>query len=88
MRWTKAGPILTWKAPKAKKWGDVVNKYAIYRFAKHEKVDINDVTKLQKITYEDSFRLPYDKSQSYTYVVTALDRVGNESKIQKIKVKM
>ena len=88
MRWTETGPVLTWKAPKAKKWGDVVNKYAIYRFAKHEKVDINDVTKLQKITYEDSFRLPYDKSKSYTYVVTALDRVGNESKIQKIKVKM
>lgn len=88
MRWTEEGPILTWKAPKAKKWGDVVNKYAIYRFEKHEKIDINDVSKLQKITYDDFIKLSYDKSKSYIYVVTGLDRVGNESKIQKIKVKM
>ena len=38
--WTEKGPLLVWKAPKAskKKWGDQVNRFAIYRFEKGAKV--------------------------------------------------
>ena len=35
------------------------------------------------------YRLPYDKGdKKFIYVVTALDRVGNESKGKKVKVKL
>lgn len=88
--WTADGPMLHWKAPKAskKKWGDAVNRFAIYRFEKGAKVDLSDVTALQCVTYSDSYKVPFVKDERYVYVVTALDRVGNESKGKKVKVKL
>ena len=88
--WTAAGPVLTWKAPKAgkKKWGDVANRFAIYRFAKGAKVNLNDVSALQAVIYDTQYPVPYVKDQKYVYVVTALDRVGNESKGKKVQVKL
>ena len=86
--WTADGPVLTWKAPKAKKWGDEVNRFAIYRFEKGEKVNLNDVSKLVKVTYDNTWKVPYVKDGKATYVVTSIDRVGNESKGKKKTVKM
>ena len=81
--------MLYWSAPKAKKWGDEARRYVIYRFAKGEKVNLADASKIVKITYDTYYRLPYDGgTDKYTYVVTALDRVGNESKGAKRKVKL
>ena len=41
------------------------------------------------ITSDCHFRLPYTKGkEKYTYVVTALDRLQNESKPVKVKVKL
>jgi hypothetical protein len=89
MVWTSDGPMLFWKAPKAKKWGDEVNKYVVYRFAKGEKIDLEDPSKIVKITYDIPVKLPYvDGKTKYTYVVTALDRVGNESKGKKKTLKL
>lgn len=89
LKWTENGPTLTWKAAKAKKWGDVTNRYAIYRFEKGEEVNLDDVSKLKKVIFDDTqFTLPYAKGARYVYVVTSLDRVGNESKGKKINVKM
>ena len=86
--WTKKGPLLVWKAPKAskKKWGDQVNRFAIYRFEKGAKVNLNDVSALQAVTYDNFYRIPYVSGKKYVYVVTALDRVGNESKGKKKKI--
>lgn len=84
--WTENGPILSWQAPKAKKWGDEVNRYVIYRFEKGEKIDINNPAKAIKVTYDNSFKVPYVADKHYVYVVTALDRVGNESKAKKKKI--
>ena len=81
--WTENGPQLTWKAPKGKKWGDVANRYVIYRFEKGEKVDLSNASSILKVTYDESFKLPYVKDKRFTYLVTALDRVGNESKGKK-----
>ncbi len=81
--WTEQGPMLSWKAPKGKKWGDVANRYVVYRFDKGEKVDLDNASKILCVTYDTSFKLPYLKDQKFTYVVTALDRVGNESKGKK-----
>ncbi|WP_092110481.1 family 10 glycosylhydrolase [Prevotella sp. KH2C16] len=87
--WTSDGYVLFWTAPKAKKWGDEVRKYVVYRFAKGEKIDIDNPSKILKITADTHLILPYDKgNERYTYVVTSLDRVGNESKAAKKKVKL
>lgn len=87
--WAADDYLLYWSEPKAKKWGDVANRYVVYRFAKGEKINLSDASKIQKITYDTFYKLPYaDGKTAYTYVVTALDRVGNESAGVKKKVKL
>lgn len=87
--WTSDGYILFWSAPKGKTWKDTAVKYAIYRFAKGEKVNIEDASKLVAVTTNQFYKLPYDDGkQKYTYVVTALNRIQNESKMAKKKVKL
>lgn len=87
--WTSDGPVLFWSKPKAKKWGDDVNRYVVYRFAKGEKVDLDEASHILAITPDTYYRLPYQGGETkYTYVVTSLDRVGNESKGVKKKVKL
>lgn len=85
LTWSAEGPMLTWKTPKAKakKWGDQVNRFAIYRFEKGADVNIGNVSRLQTVTYDNSYKITYQKGKKYVYVVTALDRVGNESKGKK-----
>lgn len=85
--WMPDGYYLFWTAPKAKHEMDRARQYAVYRFAKGEKVNLDDASKLVAITGETMFRLPYDEGKDkYTYVVTALDRLHNESKGKKKKV--
>ena len=87
--WTSDGYILFWKAPKAKKWGDATERYVVYKFNPGEKVDVENTEKILAITSETMYRLPYENGKTkYTYVVTSLDRVGNESKITKKKIKL
>ena len=88
--WTADGPVLTWAAPKAskKKWGDQVNRFAIYRFEKGAEINLNDVTALQAVTYDTQYKVPYVKDHKYVYVVTSLDRVGNEGKGKKVQVRL
>ncbi|MCH4182123.1 MAG: family 10 glycosylhydrolase [Prevotella sp.] len=89
MTWTAKGPFLTWRSPKAKKWGDVVNRYVVYQFDKGEKINLDDPSKIKMITYGTNYPLPYVMGKNkVTYVVTALDRVGNESKGAKKKLKL
>ena len=87
--WTEDGPVLFWTNPKAKKWGDEVKKSVVYRFKKGEKINLDDPSKIVGITPETMYRLPYDGGkQKYTYVVTSLDRLSNESKGAKKKVRL
>ena len=87
--WTQDGPVLFWTAPKAKSEMDRATKYVVYRFAKGEKVNVNDPSHILAITSDAFYRLPYNGGHTqYTYVVTALDRVQNESKAVKKKVKL
>ena len=78
------GPMLMWTAPKGKTWKDEAVRYVVYRFAKGERVDIQDASKIVAITGTTSYELPRVKDKS-TWVVTALDRLSNESKIKKVK---
>jgi len=74
--------------------GDTTNpeaaqKYVVYRFGHKEKVDINRAEHILQVTPDNFFVLPYEGGdKEYTYVVTALDAFGNESKEKKIKLKL
>lgn len=75
---------LVWDAPKAKKLEDMACQYVVYRFAHGERIDIENPENIVDITPRamnegGSVELEGDCS-GYTYVVTTLDRLGNESK--------
>ena len=81
--------VLCWKAPKGTKWGDEVNRFVVYKFAHGEKINLNDASKIVAITNNTMLTLPYvNGATKYTYVVTALDRLSNESKGVKREVKL
>ena len=87
--WTADGYILFWTAPKGKGWKDEAKKYVVYRFAKGEKIDYNNAANIVAITSNTFYKLPYDNGHNkYTYAVTALDRMQNESKPVKKAVKL
>ena len=87
--WTSDGYMLFWTAPKAKNEMDCARQYVVYRFNKGQKVDIENPAAIVCITTNTFITLPYaDGRQKYTYVVTALDRLHNESKGKKITVKL
>lgn len=83
---TEDGMVLFWTAPSGKKWGDQPHQYVVYRFAKGESVNINDPKHIVAVTKQTFCRLPDAGGQRFTYVVTTLDRMSNESKPAKAKV--
>lgn len=87
--WTSGGYMLFWTAPKGKGWKDEATKYVVYRFGKNDRINYDDPTKIITITTDTFCKLPYDNGkEKYTYSVTALDRMQNESKPAKTKVKL
>lgn len=87
--WTQHGYMLKWEAPKASKWNDEVTKYVVYKFAPKETIDTEDASKILMVTTNTQLILPYEDGKTkYTYVITALDRMSNESKAVKKKVKL
>ena len=86
---TDDGKILFWTAPRGKGWKDEAVKYVVYRFPKGARIDTNDPSRIVAITPRTFYQLPYEGGRNrYTYVVTALDRMQNESKGKKAKVKL
>lgn len=82
MVWTSDGPMLFWTAPKTKSkskdWASNAHQYAVYC----------DGT-LIAVTSDTFFKLPYvDGKTKHTYVVTSLNRIHNESKAVKKKIKL
>ncbi len=87
--WMDKDYVLFWTAPKGKNWQNTATRYVVYRFAKGEKVNTDDATKIVAITTNTFCLLPYKNgTQKYTYVVTALNRLQNESKARKKTVKL
>ena len=81
--------VLFWTAPKAKSWDDEAVKYVVYRFRKGESIDIEDPSKIFAITDQTFVKLPYkDGKEKWVFAVTALDRLQNESKVVKKKIKL
>ena len=80
--------VLFWTAPKSRRWDTETVRYVVYRFNKGERIDTDDVSKIVAITGETHYELPSAApGNRYVYVVTALNRVDNESKTVKKKVK-
>ena len=68
---------------------DEARFYAIYQFKKGEKINLSDAEHLVMVTPSTMVKLPYENGkEKYTYVVTSLDRMQNESKAEKEKVKL
>ena len=87
--WTEDGLILFWKAPKDTDEMDKAVQYVVYRFGNKEKVNLDDPSKIVAITRDAFYKLPYDNGKTkYRYVVTALDRLHNESDMKSKKVKL
>lgn len=78
--------VLCWSAPKGEGWKDEAAQYVVYRFRKGERLDTDDASHIVAVTNKTHYELPQEEGR-WTYVVTALDRMQNESKTKKIKVK-
>ena len=87
--WTEDGYMLFWTPPKAKDEMDRAVQYVVYRFGDKEKVNSDDASHIVAVTRNNFYKLPYkDGKNKYRYVVTALDRLHNESKSVSKKVKL
>ena len=62
-------------------------RYVVYCFDGKEKVNLNDASKIVSITDNIYYKIPDSEQGRRTYVVTVLDRMQNESKGVKYKVK-
>ena len=87
--WTEDGYMLFWTAPRAKDEMDRAVQYVVYCFGDKERVNIDDASHIVAVTRNNFYKLPYkDGKNKYRYVVTALDRLHNESKSVSKKVKL
>ncbi len=72
--------ILSWQPSAQASDGEIPRYYAVYRFSYGERINTDDARSLQALTSETSFLDTTAKpSERYVYVVTALDRLWNES---------
>ena len=87
--WTEDGYNLFWTAPKYLEQLNRAVQYVVYRFNDKEKVNIDDPSHIVAITRDNFYKLPYEDGKTkYRYVVTALDRLHNESKSVGKKIKL
>ena len=87
--WVGDDYVLFWTAPRGSGWEREAVEYVVYRFEDGESVNIDDPTHIVARTAETFYRLPVvDGTSKVTYVVTALNRMQNESKPVKVKVRL
>lgn len=87
--WTADGYLLFWTAPKHKDEMNRAVQYVVYRFDAKEELNLEDPSRIVAITRDNFYRLPYNNGKTkYRYVVTALDRIHNESLPVTKKVKL
>ena len=81
---TNTGLELKWTKPSTGTSElEKIRGYVVYRFANNETVDINKVSAIRTIIYKDTTAF-FDtqstpQAMKYTYVITAFDRLNNES---------
>jgi uncharacterized lipoprotein YddW (UPF0748 family) len=76
------GVVLNWQVPLLARDKEAVYGYVVYRFFQGEKIDLSDPSHIIHIQYhtgtttEDNTA---EKGKNYVYLVTAIDRLKNES---------
>ena len=84
--WTADGYKLHWKRNGDPSNPEKAQYYIIYKFENREKTNLEDPSKIIKITRETEYLLPYeDGKRKVKYVVTSVDRFHNETKKGKSK---
>lgn len=77
------GVSLRWEPPQEAIDGDKAYGYVIYRFNEGEEINIGNPENILEIVYDGARNFYTDESVrkglSYTYIVTAIDRLKNES---------
>ena len=73
---------LTWDAPITSFNGGKLTRYAVYRFGRYDRINMDDATALRAIipadetSYSESL---FRSADSFVYVVSAIDKLNNES---------
>jgi len=78
----KDGVHLKWQLPLKAQDGETASGFVIYRFVEGEKISILDPKNIIKISFEDYLSFidtGVESGKRYSYLVTALDRLKNES---------
>ena len=77
-------PKIVWKVQKATNEMDKAFYFCVYAFEENEEMNIKNPAKLVKIVHTNEYILPENESSMcYKYVITALDRLENESEPSK-----
>ena len=85
---TPDGNMLVWlKRDKKVSPMDEAWRYVVYCFADGEAIDLDNPKNIVAITSSTYYKIPANEKGKRTYVVTVLDRMQNESKGVKCKVK-
>ena len=82
--------VLVWLQDKkeCKDEMDAPHRYVVYCFEKGEKVNLESAENILAITSKTFYVLPKEMKGKYTFVVTVLDRLQNESKGYKCKTEL
>jgi hypothetical protein len=85
---TDEGVLLSWNLPDAAKDGEFPNYYLVYKFSSEDEIDLskseNIVAKV--LNKETSYFNLKDNNKNSIYIVTALDRLHNESEKVILKI--
>lgn len=76
------GVHLNWEAPLPAADGETASGYVIYRFSEKDEINISkpqNILRISFLTYTSFIDTTAEKNKRYTYIVTALDRLKNES---------
>lgn len=76
------GVHLKWEKPLKASDGETASGYVVYRFNEGEKIEVIDAKNILKISFEEFTHFidtNVEKGKRYNYLVTALDRLKNES---------
>ncbi|MCJ8210629.1 family 10 glycosylhydrolase [Mucilaginibacter sp. RS28] len=76
------GVLLNWQAPPPAKDNEPVAGYVVYRFGEKDMIDTSDPEHILYVRYNTDTTLldnSAEKGKKYIYVVTAVDRIKNES---------
>lgn len=83
------GMSISWDLPATKaKDGDEIKAFVVYRFNKNEKINLDNPAKILAIVRNEGkhgyIDQSYEPRKSFVYVVTALDRLNNESPMSNV----